>query len=152
MYRDNGELCFSLRSVNQYMQWFKGNIHIVTNTPPEWLNTDHPRIKVVPEKQIMERKNLPTFNSMALESNLHKIHGLKPHYLYFNDDFMFGRNVSLDDFYDTRDQCYQFYHLPVSLDKVKVCYIIIFLLCDAMNTNNMILMIIDVKPPSICIT
>jgi hypothetical protein len=36
---------------------------------------------------------LPTFNSHAIESRLHRIEGLSEHFLYFNDDMMLGRPV-----------------------------------------------------------
>jgi hypothetical protein len=36
---------------------------------------------------------LPTFNSHAIESRLHRISGLAEHFLYLNDDVFFGRPV-----------------------------------------------------------
>jgi hypothetical protein len=72
-YRDRGELCFSLRSVEKFLPWFTGNIHIVTSTVPEWLDINHPRIRVVTEESIMDPDHLPTYNSMAVEANIPKV-------------------------------------------------------------------------------
>ncbi|MQT05573.1 stealth conserved region 3 domain-containing protein, partial [Streptomyces jumonjinensis] len=42
---------------------------------------------------------LPTFNSHAIESQLHHIKGLSEHFLYFNDDMFLGRPVTPQDFF-----------------------------------------------------
>jgi len=42
---------------------------------------------------------LPTFNSHAIESRLHKIDGLAEHYLYVNDDVFFGRHIYPQHFF-----------------------------------------------------
>jgi hypothetical protein len=42
---------------------------------------------------------LPTFNSHAIESCLHRIDGLSDHYLYLNDDVFFGRRVTPSVFF-----------------------------------------------------
>ena len=40
---------------------------------------------------------LPTFNSHAIEANLHRIPELSRYFLYFNNDMLLGRNMSLFD-------------------------------------------------------
>ena len=42
---------------------------------------------------------LPTFNSHAIESQLHHIDGLSEHFLYLNDDVFFGRPVDPELFF-----------------------------------------------------
>ena len=44
-------------------------------------------------------QNLPSYNSMAIEMNLHKINGLNNFFLSFNDDFFIGRMTSPEDFF-----------------------------------------------------
>lgn len=99
-FEDNNELKYSLRSVEKYAPWIR-NVYIVTNGQvPNWLNTSHPRIKLVNHSDIFEDKShLPTFSSNAIESNLHRIKGLSEKFLYFNDDVLLGREIYLDDFY-----------------------------------------------------
>ncbi|MGW4320223.1 stealth family protein [Streptomyces sp. NPDC004684] len=99
-YLSRDELRYSLRSLHLYAPWVR-NIYLVTadQTPP-WLNTDHPRIKVVSHKDIFrDPASLPTFNSHAIESQLHHIDGLSEHFLYFNDDVMLGQEILPQQFF-----------------------------------------------------
>ncbi|MFE9701990.1 stealth conserved region 3 domain-containing protein [Streptomyces sp. NPDC005930] len=86
------ELRYSLRSIHQYAPWVN-NIYLVTaGQVPSWLNTEYPGLKVVDHKEIFsDPLALPTFNSHAIESQLHHIQGLSEHFLYLNDDVFFGR-------------------------------------------------------------
>ena len=59
---------------------------------PDWLNLDHPKLKLVTHKEFMPNEYLPTYNSAAIELNLHRIEGLSENYLYFNDDMYLIRN------------------------------------------------------------
>jgi hypothetical protein len=93
-FRDNGELRYSLRSVEQFAPWVR-TIYLVTDDQvPPWLNVGHPKLQVVDHKQIFEdRGTLPSFNSHAIAARLHHIEGLSEHYLIFNDDVLLGRLV-----------------------------------------------------------
>ena len=96
---DNDELKYSLRSIYQFAPWIN-NIYIITdNQTPKWLNIGHPQINIVDHKEIFDSKDLPSYNSMAIEMNLHKINGLNNFFLSFNDDFFIGRMTSPEDFF-----------------------------------------------------
>lgn len=98
-YVDNDELRYSLRSVEKYAPWVR-EIHIVTDGQvPEWLNINHPKIRIVDHKDILPPEVLPTFNSVVIEHALHKIPGLSEYFLYANDDMFFNRQVSPEDFF-----------------------------------------------------
>lgn len=99
-YRSRDELKYSLRSIAMYADFVR-HVYIVTDDQtPEWLDTDNPRVTVVPHKQILgSRGKLPTFNSHAIEARLHHIDGLAEHYLYLNDDFLFCRRVPPETFF-----------------------------------------------------
>lgn len=88
------ELRYSLRSLDMYAGWVR-HVYLVTDDQvPPWLDTSNPRITVVSHRELFgERGKLPTFNSHAIESQLHHIPGLSDHFLYLNDDFFFGRPV-----------------------------------------------------------
>jgi hypothetical protein len=90
-FMDNEELRYSIRSLFSYAPWIN-NIYIVTdNQIPEWLDSNCEKIKVIDHKEIFEDHNfLPTFNSMAIEANLHHIPNLSEYFLYFNDDVFLG--------------------------------------------------------------
>lgn len=92
-------LKYSLRSIEQFVPWF-GSIYILTQKPqvPEWLNADHPRIKVVHHEDIFDEAYLPTYSSSVIESYLDKIPNLSEYFLYMNDDFLFGNHTGLETF------------------------------------------------------
>ena len=101
-FRDWGELLFSMRSLAMFAPWVR-NVYIVTSGPtqvPSWLNTSHPRVRVVYHAQLFDDPGtqLPTFNSFAIESVLHRIHGLSNRFLYLNNDFLLARPTALSDF------------------------------------------------------
>lgn len=104
-FHDREELRYSLRSLAAHAP-FVNQIHIVTNGQvPAWLNTDHPRVNLVTHEQIFaDPSNLPTFNSHAIEAQLHHIPGLAEHYLYFNDDVFLGQPVLPADFFNRDGQ------------------------------------------------
>jgi hypothetical protein len=89
------ELRYSLRSLDMYADWVN-HVYLVTDDQvPPWLDTSHPRLTVVSHKELFgDRGVLPTFNSHAIETQLHHIEGLSEQYLYLNDDVFFGRPVS----------------------------------------------------------
>ncbi|MFF3489704.1 stealth family protein [Streptomyces sp. NPDC002795] len=99
-YFSRDELRYSLRSLNLYAPWIR-NIFIVTDHQvPSWLNTAHPQVHVVDHREIFtDPEALPTFNSHAIESQLHHIDGLAEHFLYFNDDVFLGRPAIPQDFF-----------------------------------------------------
>jgi hypothetical protein len=98
-FRDNGELRYSLRSLEQYAPWVR-HVYLVTNGQiPDWLEDSHGRLTIVRHEELFpNRDDLPTFNSHAIESHLHRIPGLSEHYLYFNDDVFLGNSVHPEDF------------------------------------------------------
>jgi len=99
-FRSHDELRYSLRSLEQFAPWVR-RVHVVTaGQVPHWLDTDHPRLRLVDHRDIFTDPSvLPVFNSHAIESQLHHIPGLAERYLYLNDDVFFGRPVSPDLFF-----------------------------------------------------
>ncbi len=86
-FRDREELKYSLRSIEMFAPWIN-HIYIVTNGQvPAWLDLNNPKISLVTHAEIFQNpSDLPTFNSHAIEANIHRIPGLNEHFLYFNDD------------------------------------------------------------------
>ncbi len=119
-FRDNEEFRYSLRSLERYAPWIC-NVYLITNGQiPEWLNDTHGRLKIVRHEELFtNRDDLPTFNSHAIESHLHRIPGLSEHYLYFNDDVFLGNRVYPEDFLSelTGQRVYfEGWDLPSSMD------------------------------------
>lgn len=95
------ELRHSLRSLERYAPWVR-HVYLVTDRQrPAWLREDHPRLTVVDHTDIAPAgTTLPTFNSQAIEANLHRIEGLSEHFLYFNDDVFLSSLVTPDLFFN----------------------------------------------------
>ena len=98
-YRQIDELKYALRSVHLFAPWVR-RIFIATDSPaPSWL-ARHPKVTIVRSEEMFgDTSVLPTHNSHAVESQLHRIEGLAEHFLYSNDDMFFGRPVSPDLFF-----------------------------------------------------
>ena len=94
------ELRYSLRSLEMYAGWVR-NVYIVTDDQvPTWLNLDHPKVRLVSHRELFGQAGvLPSFNSHAIESRLHHLSGLAEHFLYLNDDVLFGRPVAPELFF-----------------------------------------------------
>ncbi|MBM2617594.1 stealth family protein [Actinoplanes sp. LDG1-06] len=94
------ELRYSLRSLHAYAPWIR-HVHLVTDGQlPEWLDTTRGDLTVVDHREIFGGTGkLPTFNSQAIESRLHRIPGLAEHFLYLNDDVFLGRPVAPELFF-----------------------------------------------------
>ena len=99
-FKDNGELRYLLRSVEENAG-FINNIFLVTNGQvPGWLNLKHPKIHLIDHKQIFPADALPTFNTLAIESCIVNIPNLSDRFLYSNDDMFFANKVTEDFFFD----------------------------------------------------
>ena len=64
---------------------------------------DSGRVKVVDHTDIVPAAYLPTFNSLVVESCLHRIPGVSDIFLYDNDDYFHFAPVSPNAFVDTTD-------------------------------------------------
>lgn len=99
-FRNRDELRYSLRSLTMFAPWVR-KIYLVTDDQtPAWLDTAHPDLQVVSHRDIFSGSGcLPTFNSHAIETQLHHIDGLSEHFLYLNDDVFIGRPLSAQKFF-----------------------------------------------------
>ena len=98
------ELRYSMRSIHLFAPWVR-RIHLVTaGQVPDWLDPDHPRIRVVDHRQILPADTLPTFNSHAIETGLHRVPELTEHWIYVNDDVFLGRPVTAEAFFTAGGQ------------------------------------------------
>jgi hypothetical protein len=99
-FTNRDELRYSLRSLYMFAPWVRQIWLVTDDQVPDWLATDHPKVKVVSHRELFAGRGvLPTFNSHAIESQLHHIEGLSEHFLYFNDDVFLGRPVTPTAFF-----------------------------------------------------
>ena len=93
-FANHGELRFLLRSVNAHMPWVR-TIYIVVDdclATPSWIN-ETANIKMVRHSELFMNECLPTFNSQAIETVIHRIPGISDPFIYFNDDMFVGRPI-----------------------------------------------------------
>jgi glycosyltransferase involved in cell wall biosynthesis len=99
-FRSRDELRYSLRSIAMFAPWVRKIWLVTDDQTPDWLDVEHPDVTVVSHKEIFgDRGTLPTFNSHAIETQLHHVDGLAEHFLYFNDDVFLGRPLQPSMFF-----------------------------------------------------
>jgi hypothetical protein len=100
-FQSRDEIVYSIRSVRRFAAWID-RIFVVTNCAlPAELIGDSGVIRVSHEEIFPDPSLLPTFNSRAIEANLHRIAGIAERILYFNDDFFLCRPASPEEFFPT---------------------------------------------------
>lgn len=98
-YRDWGTFKYWFRGVEKFAPWVN-HIYLVTdNQIPTWLSVESSKLIVVDHKDFIPNSYLPTFNSNAIEANIHRIKGLSEHFVIFNDDMYLTSAVKPDDFF-----------------------------------------------------
>lgn len=103
-FSDNGELWYCLNGLRKFAPWIR-TIHLVTDRQCPSFLTERYRellgVQLVDHLDIFAGYEwaLPTFNSITIETALHRIPGLASRYLYLNDDFIIVRPVDPEDFF-----------------------------------------------------
>mgnify|MGYP000949357810 FL=1 len=93
-YRDYGLFKYWFRSIEKYAPWVN-KIYVVTSgQKPEWLNIHADKIVFVKHSDFIPEEYLPTFNSNAIELNLHRIKGLSENFVLFYDDMYLINDVA----------------------------------------------------------
>ncbi|MBR6166794.1 Stealth CR1 domain-containing protein [Candidatus Saccharibacteria bacterium] len=98
-YRDWGLFKYWFRGIEKNCKWVRKVFFVTYGHLPEWLNVDNPKLVVVKHKDFIPEKYLPTFNSNAIELNLHRINGLSENFVYFNDDMFVLKKLKKEDFF-----------------------------------------------------
>ena len=100
---DNGELYYSIRSVDRCAPWIR-HIHVLVNDDAvisDWLSR-HAKVRIVRLSSFIPGDVLPLNNSASIEMWLHRVPDLSERFVYSNDDMFLGRPVSPRDFFDVR--------------------------------------------------
>ncbi|CAO3570609.1 unnamed protein product [Mortierella alpina] len=107
-FRDMDELRYSIRSVAEYARHMFRHVHILMTEVdnerlvhvPDWLNLTDDIVHPVPHRTVFRNSShLPTFNCLAIESQMHHIPDLTDVFVYMNDDFFFGTKLLPSDFW-----------------------------------------------------
>lgn len=104
-YRDWGNLQYWFRGVEKFAPWVNNIFFITWGHIPKWLNTKHPKLKIVKHNDFIPKKYLPTFSSRTIDLNLHRIPGISEQFVYFNDDMFLINHVKKTDFFKNGLPC-----------------------------------------------
>ncbi|MDR1975219.1 MAG: Stealth CR1 domain-containing protein [Bacteroidales bacterium] len=97
--REWDNLQYWFRSVEKFTPWVN-KIHFVTwGHLPKWLNAKHPKLHIVKHGDYIPKEYLPTFSTMAICLNLHRIEGLSEHFVTFDDDMFIGYETDRTRFF-----------------------------------------------------
>lgn len=93
------ELFYSLASIRKHAPWVR-HIHVLTNCAlPSWTNSMDNVSGVSHESVFPDMRDLPTFNSHAIETVLHRIPDLSENFIYLNDDVFLCNDIRPDCFF-----------------------------------------------------
>ena len=98
-YREWDFFRYWFRAVEKYAPWVRYVWVVTCGHTPEWLNLEHPKLKIARHEDFIPHEYLPTFNTECIELNLWRIPGLSEHFVYFNDDFFLFNSVGKEDFF-----------------------------------------------------
>ena len=101
---EHSELRYCLRSIIQHAPWYNKIYIVVDEQQPSFLDPEllqRNRIVLVEHRELFAEcpELLPTFNSRAIASRLHKLEGLSEHFLLGNDDVMLSAPVEKSFFF-----------------------------------------------------
>lgn len=121
-YRNWDNLQYFFRGVEAFAPWVNRIFFITWGHIPEWLNTQHPKLKIVRHEEFIAEDCLPTFNSNAIELMINRIEGLSNKFVLFNDDIFLIKPTKSTDFFMQGlpcDSAYLTIH-SIALDKTDV--------------------------------
>jgi len=98
-FRDWENLRYWFRGIEKFAPWVNKIFFVTWGHVPQWLDTNHPKIKIVKHSDFIPEQYLPTYNSNVIEYFFHKINGLSEHFLYFNDDWFIIDSVAPTRFF-----------------------------------------------------
>ena len=120
-FRDWDNLQYWFRAVEKFAPWVNRIFFVTWGHTPTWLDLNHPKLRIVKHSDFIPAQYLPTYNSNAIELNLHRIPDLSEHFVLFNDDMFLIRPVQESMFFVNGKPCDQFimnaivphYNMPI---------------------------------------
>ena len=129
-YRDWDTLRYWFRGVEKFAPWVRYVYFVTDNQKPDWLNTDHPKLKWIKHTDFIPEEYLPTFNSHTIEWNMHRIKGLSERFVYFNDDVFLIDQTEPEHFFVDG--------LPCDAPKLSVIKLLTFFEHIVYNNNELL--------------
>lgn len=98
-YQEWGTLKYWFRGIETNAPWVRYIYFVTWGHIPSWLNTNHPKLKIIRHEDYLPEKYRPTFSANPIEINFHRIPGLAEHFIYFNDDMFLLKHTEKSDFF-----------------------------------------------------
>lgn len=98
-YRDWDNLRYIFRGIEKYAPWVHKVFLVTDEQVPKWINEEHPKLVCVNHSDYIPKEYLPTFSSIPIELNFHRIEGLSEQFVVFNDDFFITKELKPKDFF-----------------------------------------------------
>ena len=98
-YREWDLFKYWFRAVEKYAPWVRYVWLVTYGHLPDWLNVNHPKLKIIKHEDFIPSEYLPTFSTRSIELNLWRISELSERFIYFNDDMYLFGNVKKEDFF-----------------------------------------------------
>lgn len=98
-YRDWDTLKYWFRGIEKFAPWVRYVYFVTDDQKPQWLNTDHPKLRWIKHTDFIPEEYLPTFSCHTIEWNLHRIPDISENFVFFNDDVYMIRPTEPEDFF-----------------------------------------------------
>jgi hypothetical protein len=118
-YRDWGTLRYWFRAVEKFAPWVHRIYFVTDDQWPDWLRSDHPKIRWVKHSEYIPQDYLPTFCTQTIELNFHRLPDLSEHFVLFNDDMFLNAPIEPEYFFKDRlpvDATCECFAKPLSID------------------------------------
>lgn len=112
-YQSWDNLNYWFRAIETYLPWFHKIYFITYGHIPDFLNLDHPRLKIIRHEDFIPREFLPTFQVNTIEMNLHRIPELSENIIYFNDDTFPLQSIAEEYYYKDNMVCDEAIETPI---------------------------------------
>lgn len=106
-------LQYWFRAVEKFMPWVHKIFFITYGHLPGFLNTEHPKLRILRHTDYIPKEYLPTFNSNTIEMNYHRISDLSENFILFNDDFFPLQDIREDYYFQGNMVCDEAVESPI---------------------------------------
>lgn len=106
-------LHYWFRAVEKFMPWVNKIFFVTWGHVPEFLNTEHPKLRIVKHEDYIPKEYLPTFNSSVIELNCHRILDLSENFIIFNDDVFPLQSIAEEYYFQNDIVCDEAIETPI---------------------------------------